>query len=398
MASDTVDIIQSPGGIIGWHNINLGVCTHNGFLSWEIVIVYGSEGGNMLRRVEIAGFRGIEYLQLEDLAAINVLIGENNCGKTSVLEALQLLGSWDVLSNLYRISYRRENPASGLYTRNMLSAVDMILYSFNCRYNGEIRVVGEHWEGNYSKAEIYGEAFSFVPEENITYAEKDEDGFVNSFRGEYAFTMNERIERKVFDLSVDRAIIRARNRGALPIVYLSPSMVQMQMSSTKTMYNVMRSGERQELIELLRIFDKRVVGIDRAIRSGKAITFLELEDGDMMPISMFGDGVKKVLAVANAIMKVRGGIVLIDEFETGFHKSALKNVAEWLTQAAKKYDTQIFLTTHSGEVLDALLQASWESAEINTYRLEQYNGKTYVKKFNGDMLENDRMHWGMDIF
>ena len=44
-----------------------------------------------LDNVTIDGFRGLKNLRLNDLGLINVLVGPNNCGKTSVLEALSIL-------------------------------------------------------------------------------------------------------------------------------------------------------------------------------------------------------------------------------------------------------------------------------------------------------------------
>jgi len=43
-----------------------------------------------ISQLEIKGFRGLRGLALRDLGRVNVLVGENNSGKTSVLEALAL--------------------------------------------------------------------------------------------------------------------------------------------------------------------------------------------------------------------------------------------------------------------------------------------------------------------
>ena len=45
----------------------------------------------MLRKIEIGCYRGLKDIVLSDIGKINVIIGENNSGKTSILEALQLL-------------------------------------------------------------------------------------------------------------------------------------------------------------------------------------------------------------------------------------------------------------------------------------------------------------------
>jgi AAA15 family ATPase/GTPase len=47
----------------------------------------------MLKSLKIENFRGFELLELNQLGRINLLVGENNSGKTSVLEAVQFLAS-----------------------------------------------------------------------------------------------------------------------------------------------------------------------------------------------------------------------------------------------------------------------------------------------------------------
>ena len=42
-------------------------------------------------QLEIENFRGIKSLEIDDLARVNLFVGRNNCGKTSVLEAAFLL-------------------------------------------------------------------------------------------------------------------------------------------------------------------------------------------------------------------------------------------------------------------------------------------------------------------
>jgi AAA15 family ATPase/GTPase len=45
----------------------------------------------MFTKLEINNFRGIRKLELNDFNRINVFVGKNNVGKTTVLEALFLL-------------------------------------------------------------------------------------------------------------------------------------------------------------------------------------------------------------------------------------------------------------------------------------------------------------------
>ncbi|MBP0014758.1 MAG: AAA family ATPase [Roseofilum sp. SBFL] len=65
-----------------------------------------------LDTVTIHQFRGLQDLELKDLGQINLLVGMNNCGKTSVLEALLLyanpldIKTWLTLSRLRESTLR----------------------------------------------------------------------------------------------------------------------------------------------------------------------------------------------------------------------------------------------------------------------------------------------------
>ena len=44
-----------------------------------------------IKSIDIKQFRGFPHINLDDFGFVNLLIGENNCGKTSILEALFLM-------------------------------------------------------------------------------------------------------------------------------------------------------------------------------------------------------------------------------------------------------------------------------------------------------------------
>ena len=76
--------------------------------------------------------------------------------------------------------------------------------------------------------------------------------------------------------------------------------------------------------------------------------------GDM-PVSSYGDGIKKVLALSNGIAMAAGGILLIDEIETAIHKKYYDDIFRFIVKACKSFKVQAFITTHSIEAIDGLL-------------------------------------------
>ena len=60
-----------------------------------------------LKELIIKNFRGIEHLELEFQKGLNVIIGENNTGKTAVIDALRLV-------------YSIGTPRREIYVKNLL--------------------------------------------------------------------------------------------------------------------------------------------------------------------------------------------------------------------------------------------------------------------------------------
>ena len=64
---------------------------------------------NYLSYLNIKHFRGIENLELKDLSTINIIVGDNNSGKTSLLEAITLLESPDNIKNMLLNASKRDS-------------------------------------------------------------------------------------------------------------------------------------------------------------------------------------------------------------------------------------------------------------------------------------------------
>lgn len=70
-----------------------------------------------IKSFNIYDFRGIKNLKLNDLKGINIITGDNNSGKTSVLEVINYLSGVDSLSNLAYSTTRGVNDYNQANTR-----------------------------------------------------------------------------------------------------------------------------------------------------------------------------------------------------------------------------------------------------------------------------------------
>ena len=65
-----------------------------------------------IENLEIERFRGIWHLSVPHFNHVNLIVGDNNCGKTSFLEALLLLRNPEDFTNTLRIARMRSSPPS----------------------------------------------------------------------------------------------------------------------------------------------------------------------------------------------------------------------------------------------------------------------------------------------
>lgn len=361
----------------------------------------------MINHIKIGSFRGIQELELTDVNRVNVLIGQNNSGKTSILEALQLINQPDIVANMISIAKNRE-ALMGFAPRSALP-YDRFLNTFNIQQEHkyiEIEVQTYGGETYFVNVEGYEQKELFIPElmdrhqkENFFYKELED--YVKVFRGQYRYYCPFGEFGDTFEFSeVDKKIYGERLplRKIIPIQYISPVDAYTNRYTVRNLQRGIRIAQRRMMTEVLQVFDERIIGVEVVNERGRSIPYVELYDIGLVPLSIFGDGLKKVLALASALVRAQDGILLIDELETGIHKDALRQVVSWLIQAAKEFNVQVFLTTHSGEAIDAV----WQGAEnklddITVFRLEHFRERIYAKKYDGYKLYKIRNNQGLDI-
>ena len=75
--------------------------------------------------------------------------------------------------------------------------------------------------------------------------------------------------------------------------------------------------------------------------------------------------------------------------------SALSHVFSWLIETCRRLEIQLFVTTHSLEAIDAMLQPETPTDDIVAFRL---NPKGQVpQRFSGSLLHRLRSERGLDV-
>jgi hypothetical protein len=76
--------------------------------------------------------------------------------------------------------------------------------------------------------------------------------------------------------------------------------------------------------------------------------------GQRIPMVRWATGIWRLLGIALALVRARGGVLLVDEIDTGLHYSVLVDMWKLVFETARSLDVQVFATTHSRDCYEAL--------------------------------------------
>lgn len=373
-----------------------------------------------LSSFRIARFRGLRDLKLEGLGRINLLVGANNAGKTSTLDALSLFCRPLDIANWRETARRREVKSSRTPESEPIKwlfpqfAEDSHPNPHSIWLHGDGAFPGRRIMAQYEEFEEFGQDQLPLgaPEEEEISGEPDR-GLSISVLADYAQTVGGQLtmsadgqSKMSFRVVDDRrnSYPTAVEEPAIETAFISPHS---HRTTQDTSWYFGRAIEREavnehfraDVLEILKRIDGGVLDID-AVPKGKTTVSLSVKHRltGRTPIHAFGDGFQRALLIASVIPAVRNGVLLIDELESALHVSVLDNVLAVLKWAAEKYNVQVFATTHSLEAVDSVCRAFSGNLELlSGYRLSKKDGIATVKRHPGQFINDIRFERGLDI-
>lgn len=107
---------------------------------------------------------------------------------------------------------------------------------------------------------------------------------------------------------------------------------------------------------------------------------------------------KKAVLLMSAVIAAKDGILLLDEFETAIHTSAMTRTFKWILETCVKLNVQVFLTSHSSEAIDKLLKCSPDSLNrISVYTLYKDDEGMSVRQLSGRKAIEAQDEMGLEL-
>ncbi|WP_221064787.1 AAA family ATPase [Methylomagnum ishizawai] len=367
-------------------------------------------------KVGIDGFRGLRHLELDGLGRINILVGGNNSGKTSVLEALSILcqpynpDEWLAMIRRRDFGGLDETRVQSLrwcFTEITGLEQDELASSWcelKCEGSFPLRklvVTYTEFTGEPSPDEMR-RAIGSQRADNLIFPETIRGAELvhipdwlqttgSTFHGQTTFLDSiEQPTLRLWERITPTRIGKSKSRPKLDVATLTPYSYQMGPLQAQFQSKLIFQKDSSTL-ELLRDFDADIEGIDLAsFRGHRPTIYIKHRRLGIAPLSIFGDAMRRSVLLAGTLLALQnGGVLLIDEVEAGIHVGALGRVFEWLVKAARTLNVQVFVTTHSLEALDALIAAD-KGDDIVTFHLRQTEERTVGKRLDENLVRQLR--------
>jgi predicted ATPase len=330
----------------------------------------------MLSSLYISNFRSLEDFHVPKLGRVNLIVGKNNSGKSSVLEALRIYagnGNRLLLEKLgadhgekvpVRYPSGRSEPTGdplGLFAsffagRRFPVDDDTGIFIGESKLDTNAILIRKGYVAESEQTEtVDGETVTRTVRRRVSARDMSE-------------IPDESISSAMFISKADKAyVIRfdpltGRFRSGTDLSPMLPcSVVPTQFVTVEELaqeWDKVVLTEHEEVIRTtLKIIAPDLEDIafvaQKSNREGR-VGMVKLSSlSHPVPINSMGDGVLRVLQLVLKVFPAQGGILLIDEFENGLHYSVQEKVWALLFDLAVRLDIQIFATSHSWDCIES---------------------------------------------
>ncbi len=290
------------------------------------------------RELEISRFRGFDYIKLADLTNVNVFVGANNVGKSSVLEAISMLIGMENPLLPTRINGWRSAASDLENTRYLFHNLD---------FNNPPLLLARTSDGGrrLTFSSVMRDDLDLSGKFSSNIIERLDFHFDNKLEGDYRYHTS-----LLLDYSNRlKPVLDENFKKDLFGIFIPAEKSDLNALESFTI--LAKRNKKQVVIDALRKFDAEIENIE-ALRDGLYVKMTGISE--LIPISMAGDGLRRLVNILSSIACEDYNLVLIDEIDTGLHYRAHKLMWSVLLDFIKDRDIQLFTTTHNLECIESL--------------------------------------------
>ncbi len=340
-----------------------------------------------LDSLTIRGLRGLRNIELDQLGRINLIVGQNDTGKTSILEAVFLLTGLGVarlpvgIQNFRRHAVVDSRDLSLLF--HDLDVGNLIEIAATTPLDNRMLAISA------SPADVAintGAQLSRGPDDGdgartdlLSYSSGHDpppvvrcDASLTPYGSGESTTYSSAVaatDGEIETIDPDSSSLR---KDIIAASMMTPALPY----DPKVISDVSVEGRTDALIKCLQAVNSRIRDI---VVSGD-VAYVDLGLNRMVPLRTCGSGLVCAAQIFSMCLLARVRILLVDDFGSGLHNSAIGPVLAALLNTSEQRDMQIFATTHSLEVLHSMQR----TLDLDDYRRFQSDTKVYALERDKD--------------
>ncbi len=301
---------------------------------------------------KVENFKRFESFELNNIGQFNLILGDNNVGKTSVLEAL-LFDEENIVENyithLRTILFHKELMTSTMGEAKMgVNRNDLMYFYKDFRVDREIKTTFIYKDKVKRELSIF---IDFLA------------NLIDNYENQYPQIFNEKNSESQYNqpyilakINEDVKLIRSRQammgqRFIMPFVpFGSP-----YNRSIAKLYKYFQTNMliKKQLINAIKLFIPLIENLEILLIDDRITTLgiIEQDTANMKPISTYGDGANRLMQILLHIPACEGKRLMIDEVDAGIFHQRFLSFWRNILETAKLYNVQIFATTHNFECI-----------------------------------------------
>ena len=300
---------------------------------------------NLLNRVEIKGYRGIS-IELNKLKEVNLLVGNNPCGKTSILEALSLMCQPQNPHEWIKMLQRRDFSALDYLPKSFKGCFSRLVQDDDIRASCHFKC---HGDFPMRELDIYYNETSYCkPHDLDETAEVTKMNIQHSSLWNRSYPNFHTTEKQWHEMSLDTesdiSYTPVYNKGYYIECETVSGCSYLNNKKLIQIYTkILLNKQKEEKLEvLLKQLDHDIISIRLDASFNKygehPVLLVKHRKLGVLPLSAFGHTLRRYVFLATALLCLNNGILLIDDFDIN------DLMLTWLIDIANEQNVQVFLT------------------------------------------------------
>jgi len=312
---------------------------------------------HFIQKIEIDTFKCFTKFKADNFKQVNLIGGKNNIGKTALMEACFInVHAQDTATFLYAmhgIKYRRENL-------NFLGTKERTTLAFIEQCNQLL-----------IKSNINTSSFQVQEKEGIKE-------YTLEFKGKKTNITN---------------IVNGLTFNDIHSIQFIDNFGLNNNEIADNYSYVQKNDSESKLNEILNNFDPSIEFFKIINEKPQCKV-----NGKYLEITELGDGTRHLVSIITSFFVAENGYLFIDEIDNGIHYSQLDDIWNIIFSLAKKFNVQIFSTTHSKECIESFNRIQKKDNDIQSAYFELAKNiktdKIFMRDLDIDQLGYELTHLG----